>query len=164
MKREIPIKSFAISLFILKPDNEGFKLLLLRRTGSTLTGAWCQIAGGIEDGETAWQAAIREAHEETGLVISDLYSADICEQFYEADRDAITLTPVFVAFVNSDSSVRLNNEHDAFRWVTFDEANLMLPFAGQRSTLEHIKNEFIDRKPNHWLRIYVENSRPQMSS
>lgn len=158
MKREIPIKSFAISLFILKPDDEDFRLLLLRRTGSTLTGAWCQIAGGIEDGETAWQAAIREAEEETGLIIRNLYSADVCEQFYEADRDAITLTPVFVAFVNTDCTVCLNDEHDDYKWVSFDEANLMLPFAGQRATLEHIKKEFIDRKPNGWLKIDVEKN------
>ncbi|WP_312882971.1 NUDIX domain-containing protein [Rhizobium etli] len=38
----------------------------MRRTGSTLSGEWCQIAGGIEHGETAWQAALREAKEETG--------------------------------------------------------------------------------------------------
>lgn len=153
MKREIPIKSFAISLFILKPRDDTFDLLLLRRTGSTLTGEWCQVAGGIEHGETAWQAALREAEEETGLCLTDLYSADICEQFYEPDRDAITLTPVFVAFAPTDCTVQLNDEHDDFRWLSLNEATALLPFAGQRATLEHIKKEFVERKPNPWLRI-----------
>lgn len=153
MKREIPIKSFAISLFILRPRDDTFELLLLRRTGSTLSGKWCQIAGGIEHGETAWQAALREAEEETGLALKALYSADICEQFYEADRDAITLTPVFVAFAPTDCTVRLNDEHDDFRWLSLDEAAALLPFAGQRATLEHIKKEFVDRQPNPLLHI-----------
>lgn len=153
MKREIPIRSFAISLFILRPRDDTFELLLLRRTGSTLSGEWCQIAGGIEHGETAWQAALREAEEETGLALKALYSADICEQFYEADRDAITLTPVFVAFAPTDCTVRLNDEHDDFRWLSLDEAAALLPFAGQRATLEHIKKEFVDRQPNPLLHI-----------
>lgn len=153
MKLEIPIKSFAISLFILKPRDDTFEVLLLRRTGSTLTGEWCQVAGGIEHGETAWQAALREAEEETGLYLTDLYSADICEQFYEADRDAITLTPIFVAFAPKDCTVQLNDEHDDFRWLSLNEATALLPFTGQRATLEHIKKEFVERKPNPWLRI-----------
>jgi len=153
LKREIPIKSFAVSLFILRPRDDTFDLLLLRRTGSTLTGEWCQVAGGIEQGETAWQAALREAEEETGLPLTVLYSADICEQFYEADQDAITLTPVFVAFAPADCTVRLNDEHDDFRWLSLNEAKTLLPFAGQRATLEHINKEFVERKPNPWLRI-----------
>ncbi|MGK2889628.1 MAG: NUDIX domain-containing protein [Candidatus Malihini olakiniferum] len=54
---------------------------------------------GIEAGETAWQTAQPEAEEETGLQLTDLYSADRCKQFYEADNNDITLVPVFVAYV-----------------------------------------------------------------
>ncbi len=153
LKREIPIKSFAISLFILRARADTFEVILMRRRGSTLADEWCQVAGGIEHGETAWQAALREAYEETGLTLNTLYSADICEQFYEADRDAITLTPVFVAYAAPDCRVRLNDEHSEFRWMTFEEAASLLPFSGQRSTLEHIKREFADRKPNPLLEI-----------
>ncbi|TCQ73819.1 dATP pyrophosphohydrolase [Ochrobactrum sp. BH3] len=155
MKREIPIRCCAISLFILRPRDDSFELLLLRRTGHSLTGEWCQVAGRIEQGETAWQGALREAKEETGLCLTELYSADICEQFYEADRDAITMTPVFVAFVPTDSKVRLNDEHDDFRWLSLSDAAILLPFAGQRATLEHIEKEFVARKPNPWLRIQI---------
>ena len=96
-------------------------MLLLRRTRPPV-GAWCQIAGRIEDGEKAWQAALRELREETGIRPEKLYSADICEQFYEAGRDAITVAPVFVAIVDKSATVSLNHEHSAYRWVSFDEA------------------------------------------
>jgi len=108
----LPVKSFSVSVFILKPDPEGAKVLLLRRTGY-LAGLWCQVAGGIESGEKAWQTALREVQEETGIVLSEIWSADICEQFYEVDKECITLVPVFVSSVPSDTEVVLNDEHDA---------------------------------------------------
>lgn len=37
-----------------------------------------------------------EVAEETGLTCSRLYSAELCEQFYEAERDAISIFPVFL--------------------------------------------------------------------
>lgn len=149
---EIPIRSFAVSVVVVRKNGADSEILLLRRT-RTLAGEWCQIAGAIEAGETAWQAALREVGEETGLQPTALYSADICEQFYEADRDAISILPVFVGFVRPKDDVRLNAEHDEFRWVTFDEALRMVPFAGQRNVLAHIRREFIDREPSRWLLI-----------
>jgi dATP pyrophosphohydrolase len=128
------------------------QVLLLKRTG-TLAGEWCQIAGKIEEGEKAWEAALRELGEETGLKPIELYSADICEQFYEAHSDAITIVPVFVAFVGSETHVLLNHEHSEFRWVSFDEALEMVPFAGQRCVLRHVEREFTERQPSRHLKI-----------
>ena len=100
---EIPIRCFAVSVVILRPAGSAFEFLLLRRTG-TLAGTWCQVAGAIEAGETAWQAGLREVVEETGLHPNRFYSADICEQFYEADRNAISLLPVFVGYAPQDDA------------------------------------------------------------
>ena len=118
----LPVKSFSVSVFILKRDGGGPKVLLLRRTGY-LAGLWCQVAGRIEPGEKAWQTAHREVREETRLELSELWSADICEQFYELDKECITLVPVFVGIAPTDAKVILNNdEHDAFERLSFDEA------------------------------------------
>jgi dATP pyrophosphohydrolase len=151
--QEIPIRSFAVSVVVIRASEAGYDVLLLRRNRS-LAGEWCQIAGGIEPGETAWKAALRETEEETGLALEKLYSADICEQFYEADRDSISLLPVFVGYAQPEAIVRLNPEHSEFRWVAFDKAAEMVPFAGQRHVLAHVRREFIERKPSHWLLIH----------
>jgi dihydroneopterin triphosphate diphosphatase len=151
--QEIPIKSFAVSVVVVRENETGHDVLLLRRTRS-LAGEWCQIAGAIEPGETAWQAALRETKEETGLTLQRLYSADICEQFYEADRGAISLLPVFVGFAGSTETVRLNAEHSEFQWVPFDQAVNMVPFAGQRNVLRHVQKEFVEQEPNRWLLIH----------
>lgn len=150
----LPIKSFSVSIFILKPDADGTKVLLLRRT-TTLAGQWCQIAGGIEPGEKAWQTALREVQEETGITLSEIWSADICEQFYEADKECITLVPVFVSAVPENTEVILNHEHDAYEWVSFEEANTMLSFPGQQKALSAVKTEFVDKKPNPHLKINI---------
>ncbi|WP_313616503.1 NUDIX hydrolase, partial [Agrobacterium sp.] len=120
----------------------------------TLVGEWCQIAGGIEEDEKAWQTALREVKEETGLSCARLYSADICEQFYEADRDAITLAPVFVGYVDAEAQVVLNEEHSEFCWTSFSNAMDMVPFAGQRRVLRHVEAEFVHRQPVKLLLLH----------
>ncbi len=150
---EIPIRSFAVSVVLIRESGGQHEVLLLRRT-RTMRGEWCQVAGAIEPGETAWQAALREVEEETNLVPHTLYSADLCEQFYEADRDAISLLPVFVGFVAGDAQVTLNAEHSEHCWLGFEEAVALVPFAGQRHLLRHVQAEFAARTPHPLLRIW----------
>lgn len=118
-----------------------------------------QIAGAIEKGEKAWEAALREVLEETNLNCDRLYSADICEQFYEADRDSISMLPVFVGFVDADAAVVVNHEHSEFQWVSFNVALGMVPFAGQRHVLRHVEAEFVLREPVRHLLIEVASRR-----
>lgn len=150
---EIPVRCFAVSVVVLRKAASGYELLLVRRN-HTLVGEWCQIAGKIEAGEKAWEAALREVREETGLSCNQLYSADICEQFYEADRDSISILPVFVGFVDADAQVVINEEHSEFRWVSFEAALTMVTFAGQRNVLKHIEAEFAQREPVRHLLIH----------
>lgn len=151
---EIQIRCFLASLVAIRRVDGGWQVLLLRRTQS-LVGEWCQVAGGIEEGETAWQAALRELREETGLTPAAFYSADVCEQFYEAHRDSITMAPVFVAIIEPDHVVTLNHEHSDHCWTTFDEAVDMVAFGGQRRVLRWVEEEFVKRPPNPHLKIDV---------
>ncbi|MFO7898473.1 MAG: NUDIX domain-containing protein [Planctomycetota bacterium] len=153
---EVPIRSYSISAFVCRRTGPGGEVLLMRRTGKRLGEIWCQVAGGIEDGETAWQAALREIREETGLVPDEFYSADICEQFYEPHRECVAIIPVFVAFVPEDAAVTLNPEHSEYRWMDVDEAERHLRFACQRTVLRHIEREFFLRRPNDLLRLPTE--------
>lgn len=149
---DIPIRAFIISLVAMRQVEGRPEVLLLKRT-DTLAGEWCQVAGKLEEGETAWQAALRELHEETGLTPTTFYSADICEQFYEPDRDSITMAPVFLAYVDPQATVTLNEEHSDYRWVSIAEAIDMVPFGGQRRVLRWIEDEFINRSPSKHLLI-----------
>ncbi|PWJ19131.1 NUDIX hydrolase [Jannaschia seohaensis] len=136
-----------VAVFVLRGVGAATELLMLRRLAPPV-GTWAQVSGEIEDGETAWQAALRETREETGLVPDSLWSADCHEMFYEPARDAFTIAPCFVARVAPAAEPVLNAEHDAAAWLSFDDALAAVSFAGQRRVLRAIREEFVDHDPH----------------
>lgn len=125
----------------------------MKRVGEPLHGEWCQVAGRLEDDETAWAAALRELEEEASLTPERFYAAEICEQFYSHEADAIILMPVFVAWVGDAAEVVLNEEHSEFKWMSLAEALEVLPFPGQRRVLAQVWQDFVEREPTELLRI-----------
>ena len=154
VKGNIPIVCLAVSVVLLRWRQSLAQILLLRRTRPP-AGIWCQAAGGIEANETAWQTALREVTEETGLRLAELWSGDFCEQFYEANKDRIMMLLVFIGVVPPDAEVVLNTEHDARKWLNYEEADRLLAFPGQRKMLAAVKAGFIDRQPHTLLRIPI---------
>lgn len=150
---DLPIRCTMASVVVVRSAQPEPQVLLLRRAGSYLRGAWSYVAGHLEAGETMWQCALRELDEETGLRPQALYSADCCEQYYDAQNECIQLVPAFVAMLEAGASVRLNREHDAFRWLSFAAALPELPFDGQRELFARIRREFVERAPPASLRL-----------
>jgi dATP pyrophosphohydrolase len=111
------------------------------------------VSGGIESGETAPQAALREIQEETGLIPEALYSADIVETFYMQSIDKITFVPVFVAFVNTLKVSLSPKEHDAYQWLNFEEAKNRLVWAEQKRVLTHIHQTCVLKPPHELLKV-----------
>ena len=151
--RKVPIRCVSIAAYVCKIERGRGKYLLLKRAGRRLCGQWQMVAGKIERGESAAQAALREVKEETGLVPERFYSADSVELFYAAGQDRIELSPVFVGFVRSSARVRLSREHSAFRWVSCAHAVRMVIFSNQRRDLARLEREFIRKRPNEFFRI-----------
>lgn len=116
-------------------------------------GARSQVASRPVKKPGKPRSAIHEAREETGIELSEIWSTDILEQFYEVDKECITLVPVFVSTVPTDTTVSLNDEHDAYEWVSLEKANTMLSFPGQQKALAAVKAEFVDKTPNPHLKI-----------
>ena len=146
----IPINTSVVAGVALAGFANEFKILLMKRAEE---GFWCHVAGSIENGETAWQAILREFHEETGVTVKDLFSAEYLEQFYEADRNRITIIPVFVAFLSSDVQIQLNEEHTEFKWCTLAEARTMVPFPNQRNLYNPVWENFVAREPSMLWRV-----------
>lgn len=148
------ISPFCISAFVIFQGDDDKRYLLIRRSGKYLTGTWQMVSGGVHEGETAYQAALREIKEETGFDQCRLYSADIVETFYFKPKDAIAFVPVFVAFVDRKEPVHLApNEHDAYEWLNFEEAMERLVFEGQKRALAHIHQFFVMKTPDELHRI-----------
>lgn len=154
--RGLPVRSTMVSVVALRGSGAATHMLVARRAGAYLDGAWSYLAGHVEAGETGWQAALRELREETALVPQSFWATSFCEQVYLAAADAIEIVPAFVARVAEGVQVRLNGEHSAFRWVTLDEAAALLPFGSQRELLAHVRREFVEREPSPFLRLALD--------
>ncbi|HSW73241.1 MAG TPA: NUDIX domain-containing protein, partial [Chlamydiales bacterium] len=134
------LSPFCISAYLIHQQ----KYLLIRRCSSYLNGTWQMISGGVEENETAIIAALREMKEETGIIPDRFYSADTVETFYFAKQDKILVVPVFVGFIDSMKEVVLSpTEHDAYEWLSFEEAHERLNFAEQKRVLSHIHHQFV---------------------
>lgn len=114
-------------------------LQLLRAPGRYMPGVWSLCRGGIEPGETAVEAALRELREETGLTPPALYRMGTLEQFYTSDGDTVWHVPFFFAAVDADAAVRLNPEHTAFRWVSDGDAETLLTWPSELQLLAEVR-------------------------
>lgn len=153
---KIPIKCTGIAVVLLKRVEYEYRVLLLKRATSTLRGAWCYIGGSIEEGETAWQSALREIHEETGISTVTLYVSNKFDQFYSTIEDYIYVAPVFVAYVDDQQEVILNNEHSEYRWLTFDEAIEIVTLPGTDEVLKFVEKHFVRNNPPECLLVGSE--------
>lgn len=61
-----PRPKIPISVLVLLHDHQGRVLLLERKDKP---GFWQSVTGSLEEGETPFQAALREVKEETGLIM-----------------------------------------------------------------------------------------------
>jgi dihydroneopterin triphosphate diphosphatase len=80
---------------------------------------WHSIAGGVEDGETYAEAAVRELHEETGLV------AEVASLDHTFSYEGIRVES-FVVAAPAGWEPTLDWEHDEYRWVSPTEAAELL--------------------------------------
>lgn len=153
MRGSIAVQCTMVSIIALTGHGGASRVLLLRRAGAYLNGAWSYVAGHIEAGEAAWQTALRELAEETALTPDALYATSFCERFYLRATNAIEVVPAFVARVDDHAHVRLNGEHSAFRWAAPADAAAVFPFGSQRDLMAYIEREFITREPSAFLLI-----------
>lgn len=153
------ITPYCISVFIINKDKIDAPYLLIKRAGEYLKGTWQMVTGGIDPFETAWEAAYREIFEETGLRPSKLYSADAVETFYLKIKDKVAFVPVFVAYVEGNPCVQLSvEEHDAYSWVSYEEALERLVWSEQKRILTHVHQQFVLKKPHDLLEIQAPPS------
>ena len=114
----------AVAVFVFR---EG-KVLAMRRSPArdAAPGAWEALSGRVRPGEQPLDAAVREAQEESGLVVR---VAPRPVDAYRALRNREEMLVVVYRAEAAAGKVVLSDEHDAWAWMTIDEFARACPFA-----------------------------------
>lgn len=115
---------YAVAVAVVVWQDE--RLLALRRPPrSSSPGSWNVVTGTLEAGEQPVAAALREVDEETGLVV-ELEAAPVAAYAAEVQGEAMVVI-VYLAH-HLGGEVTLNEENDAFAWLTPAEFESACPW------------------------------------
>ena len=115
----IPKKTYFLvsqKAIILNQKND---ILLLKRSNKVESGGeWNLPGGGLEENEKPLDSIKREIVEEVGIEVADIkpYGS------YSFKNNDDNLIVIYYKSQISSADIKLNWEHDDFRWVTRDEA------------------------------------------
>ncbi len=144
------IKSTLVEAHIFRQEGNDIEFLLIKRAENDkiYPGLWQMVTGSIDENEKAYSTALREIKEETGLTPRNLWVIPNVNNFYNPSNDTVNLIPVFAALVDSESNIKLSEEHSDFKWVYKEEAVKILPWKGQRNSVETIHEYFTKEMQN----------------
>lgn len=138
----IPFRCKQVEVHLFRRRASRREFLLLRRSADrSLAGVWQPVTGGIERGETAWQAAAREVLEETGLLPLRWWALEHLTLFYSPAKDAVLAVPVFAAEVAWADPVHLSSEHDRYAFVPPTLAARRVLWGTQRAAMRAVRDE-----------------------
>lgn len=146
-----------IDCWIFRKSPDGLRFLIMKRASEKLyAGIYHCVHGKIQEGETAWQAAVREMREETGLKPSRFWVLDGTSSFYEAKEDRMNMVPVFAAEVETDI-IRHSDEHCSVEWLSIEDAVNKVSWENHKKSLwtlfRMMSDEFKEKK---WLEISLD--------
>ena len=122
----------------------GEVLLMERRTPP---GWWQSVTGSLEPGETAWEAAVRELQEETGLPADGLVDLGISQSFTIAPAWRHRFAPgvtenlehAFALGLDAPVDVRMDStEHLRCAWLPWAEALERATSHTNRAAIERV--------------------------
>jgi dATP pyrophosphohydrolase len=129
---------YVVVLVVRVLDGRAEMLVAKRARGVYMGDTWQLITGGIEPGEAAWQAALRELREETDLVPDEFYRLSTLTSFYRVDNDSLNTAPMFCAVVGRTAVPSLNHELQAFEWMPIPAARERLMWPSDHQAVDEV--------------------------
>jgi len=134
---------FQVLVFPYQVKDDGNIYYSIFERADMSPGHWQGIAGGGEDGETAEQAARREAEEEAGISrAAEFIKLDSLATIpvihiagFQWGDDVLVVPQYCFGVAVPDGVIRLSSEHRQYRWLGYDEARRLLTWESNRNAL-----------------------------
>jgi len=126
-------REFSAGFVLYRAAPEGPRFLLL-----DYGKHWDYPKGHLEEGETAWQAAVRELREETGIRQVDRvgrFERDMHYVFHSSKKGMVTKTVTYFLGRTRAEDVKVSDEHEGFAWLPYEEALERLTYENAREML-----------------------------
>ncbi|MHB8891689.1 MAG: NUDIX hydrolase [Candidatus Limnocylindrales bacterium] len=147
----------------VRPDAERLEFLLIRRAPDRIfPGLWQCVTGGVEPGERAPAAALREVEEETGLGAADVeafFDLDQAAPFYDEGTDTVVVSAIFAVRVRADAVPRPSHEHDGMRWVPAAAAPSLAIWPSYAESVRRVRNLLLDPDLARWFLLDADGRR-----
>ena len=139
------IISNLVEVHVFRETITGIEFLLLKRAmDQSYPGIWQMVSGKIKENERAYETAVRELNEETGLKPLKIWSVPKVNSFYSSKLDSINLIPVFAMKVEERTNVIMSYEHSEYKWVSLEETQKLLAWEGQRKAVRLIEEYYLN--------------------
>lgn len=138
---EYPRPSVCVDIIVLYKQGKKIFILLIERKHPPYENTWALPGGFIEMDETLEKSALRELHEETGLILKDV------EQFAtygDPGRDprGRTISVVYSAIIKKLLPLKAGDDASKAKWVelnklpelAFDHKKIILDFYTKHKT------------------------------
>ena len=114
------IEAISAGIILVNENGSEKQFLLLNYP----TGHWDFIKGGIEDGESLQQTAIRETREEPGITDIEFIEGfkEEIEYFFRAENQNVHKKVIFFLAKTNSKNVILSHEHLDSVWLNYNDA------------------------------------------
>jgi len=131
------LKEVSAGGVVYRRDGDRIEVVLASRRTRRGELAWGLAKGGVEDGESMEQAAVREVREETGLTAEIEASLGETKYFYVWEDTRIRKTVHFflMRFTGGDPAER-DDEMEEVRWFPLERALKRAAYRGERDVLQ----------------------------
>jgi len=134
-RSKVTMTTKAAGLVVFRTIDNAIQYLLLKASNGDFH--WSPPKGHVDPNETDWVTALRETHEESGLVENDL---EIYKDVRESLHYKVKGKPKEVVYwlarlKNATAEIKLSDEHTDYKWLGLEEAQDLSGFKDFNSLL-----------------------------